>query len=202
MGIFDILGIKKRELTLEQVRREEIKLGIRENQTLARLEKLEKEREDVFAKGAKIKAPSRRRQLARLYDMKSSGVKIMERELAVISKELTTIAALRLALERQHASRDGVSRLLNRVDEAELMTYLEDDKISQEMYLEKLNSVLSGVTEGAGQITETLGREGNEVMDIWQKMDEGEISSFDDAIKLADKAVREKEKRDAELEPE
>lgn len=202
MGILQLLGVKKKELSLEQVRVEEKRLEIREGQTLLKLEKLEKEREEIFAKGSKIKAPSRRRQLARLYDLKSSGVKMMERELAVLSKELTTIAALKIALERRQMSREGVSRLLNRVDEAQLMTYLEDDKITQEMYVEKLNSVLSTVSENPATLTESLGKEGHEVMDVWQKMDEGEIGTFEDGLKIADKAVREKEKRDAELEPE
>ena len=202
MGFFEFIGMKKKDLTLDQVKREEIKLGIRETQTLAKLEKLEKEREDIFAKGLKIKSPPRRRQLARLYELKSSGVKTMERELSILSKEITTISALKLALERRHNNKEGVSRILERVDEAKLMTYLEDDKISQEMYLEKLNGVLSTVTEGANQITEDLGKEGSEVMDVWQKMDEGEIESFSDGLKLADKAVREKEKRDSEMEAE
>ena len=38
-------------------------------------------------------------------------------------------------------------------------------------------------------------------MDIWQKMDDGEIESFEDGLKIADKKVREKT-RDAEVEPE
>lgn len=202
MGFFEFLGVKKKDLTLEQVKREEIKLGIRETQTLSKLEKLEKEREDIFSKGMKIKSPPRRRQLARLYEMKSSGVKTLERELSILSKEITTISALKLALERRSTSKDGVQRILERVDEARLMTYLEDDKISQEMYLEKLNGVLSTVTDGATQITEDLGKEGSEVMDVWQKMDEGEIENFADGLKLADKAVRQKEKRDSEMEAE
>ena len=61
MGILEIIGLKRKELTLEQVKREEIKLGIREGQTLSKLEKLEKEREDIFSKGMKIKSPPRRR---------------------------------------------------------------------------------------------------------------------------------------------
>jgi hypothetical protein len=202
MGLFEFLGVKKKELTLEQVKREEIKLGIRETQTLSKLEKLEKEREDIFSKGMKIKSPPRRRQLARLYEMKSTGVKTLERELSVLSKEITTISALKMALERRTTGKEGVSRILERVDEARLMTYLEDDKISQEMYLEKLNGVLSTVTDGAAQITEDLGKEGSEVMDVWQKMDEGEIENFADGLKLADKAVRQKEKRDSEMEAE
>jgi hypothetical protein len=202
MGLMEFLGIKRKDLSLDQVKREELKLGIRESQTLAKLEKLEKEREDIFSKGMKIKSPPRRRQLARLYELKSSGVKTMERELSVISKELTTISALKLALERQQMSKDGVSRLLERVDEVKLMSALEDDKITQEMYLEKLNGVLSTVTESAHQITEDLGKEGSEVLDVWQRMDEGEIDSFEDGLKLADRKVREREKRDSQMEAE
>jgi len=202
MGFFEFLGVKKKDISLEQVKREEIKLGIRETQTLSKLEKLEKEREDIFSKGMKIKSPPRRRQLARLYEMKSTGVKTLERELSILSKEITTISALKLALERRQSTKDGLARILERVDEAKLMTYLEDDKISQEMYLEKLNGVLSTVTEGASQITEELGKEGSEVMDVWQKMDEGEIENFSDGLKLADKAVRQKEKRESDMEAE
>jgi hypothetical protein len=203
MGFLDMLGLKKKDLSLDQVKREEIRLGIKENQTLGKLEKLEKEREEIFARGMKMKSPAHRRQLARLYEMKAGGVKTMERELALLSKELTTISALKFALERQQSSREGVSKVLRRVDEAQLMTYLEDDKISQEMYLEKLNNVLSSVTDNAAQITDNLGKEGSEVMDVWQKMDEGEIENFEDGLKLADKAVRAREKqRDAEAETE
>jgi hypothetical protein len=201
MGFLDLIGLKKKELSLEQVKREEIRLGIRESQTLAKLEKMEKEREEIFARGTKLKSPAHRRQLARLYEARSAGVKTLERELAVLSKELSTISALKLALERRTNTREGLSKILRKVDEAELMTYLEDDKISQEMYLEKLNSVLSTVTEGAQEITESIGQEGREVLDVWQRMDEGEIENFDDALKIADKAVREREKK-AEMEAE
>ena len=202
MGLLQALGVKKKNITLDQVKREEIKLGIRENQTLAKLEKLEKEREEIFSRGTKIKAPARRRQLARLYDSRSAGVKSHERELAILSKEITTISALRMTLERQHTSKTGLSNILQRMNEADLMMFLEDDKITQEMYVEKLNSLLSTVGEDNSMITENLGKEGNEVMDVWQKMDEGEIDTFEDGLKLADRAVRQKEKRQAELEAE
>mgnify|MGYP007063430727 FL=1 len=201
MGFFDIVLRKKKSLKLEDVKREEIRLGIRENQTLAKLERLEKEREEIFSKGSKIKSPSRRRQLARLYDMKTNGTKMMERELSTLSKELTTMSALKLALERKKMSTESASQLLQKVDEANLMTLLEDDKISQELYQEKLSSVLSAVMENPATLIENLGKEGNEVMDVWQKMDEGEIDSFEDGIKLADRKIREKDRK-SELEAE
>jgi hypothetical protein len=201
MNILNWFTGRKKDLALPDVKREEIKLGIREKQTIAKLERIEKEKEEIFAKGAKIKSPSRRRQLARLFDMKSQGIKLLEHELTVLSKEITTLTALKLALERRDLSREGTSRLLNRVDEAELMTIIEDDKISQEMYAEKLTEVMGLMNDGMKHDVESLGREGDEVMNVWQQLDDGEIENFDEALKLADKAVREKEKK-AEMEAE
>ena len=125
----------------------------------------------------------------------------MERELSMLSKELTTMSALKLALERKKMSTESASQLLQKVDEAKLMTLLEDDKISQELYQEKLTGVLSAVMENPATLVEDLGKEGNEVMDVWQKMDEGEIDSFEDGIKLADRKIREKDRK-SELEAE
>ena len=219
MGLFEFIGMKKKELTLEQVKREEIKLGIRETQTLAKLEKLEKEREDIFAKGLKIKSPPRRRQLARLYEMKSSGVKMMERELGVLSKELTTISALKLALERRQSSKDGVSRILERqrqvpaaqnvlqrLKEEDLMkltTLLEDDKISEEVYSQKLDLLLGVVNDPAYESAD-IGNEGLEVLKTWEQMDEGELE-FGEGLKEAtgsdkEKAGGQKEAKEKEAE--
>ncbi len=189
---------KKRDLSLMDVKREEMKLNLRENQTIGKLEKLEKEREDIFAKGSKLKSPSRRRQLARLYEMKSNGAKMLERELNVLSKEITTISALKLALERRENAKEGIGHILNRVDEAHLMALLEDDKISQEMYAERLNEALSTINEGSESITHDLGKEGNDVMKVWQKMDDGEIESFEDGLREADRVVRKRESAEAE----
>lgn len=203
MGLLDtIFGKAKRELSLHEVKRQEIKLSIRENQTITKLERLEKEREELFAKGAKIKSPSRRRQLARQYDLRSHGLKMLEHDLNLLSKELTTIKALKLALERKEMAKQGLNSILNRVDESELMGMLENDKISQELYAEKLTEVLNVVRDGDSREWEDLGKEGSEVMNIWQKMDEGEIEDFDKAIKMADQAVRERTKKEREAETE
>ena len=204
MGLFDsIFGTRKKDLTLPEIKRSEMKLQIRENQTISKLERIEKEREELFAKGAKIKSPTRRRQIARQYEQRSQGLKLLESDLSMISKELTTIKALKMAFERREMAKTGIGHILERVDEAELMTYLEDDKISQEMYAEKLSEVMNTVNDAtmADSVTD-LGKEGGEVMNIWQKMDDGEIEDMDAAIKMADKAIREKEKGKKEAETE
>lgn len=193
MGMLDWLGAgKKKGLTLDAVRREEIRLGIRESQSLSKLEQTEREREAIFNQGAKSPSPLKRRQLARMYDLKSRGIKMVERELAMVSKELATVAAVKLALERQQMAKDGLSRLLERVDEAELRTMLEDDAVSQEVYLERLGEILGTVTDEAPDIVRNVGQEGAEVLQVWQKMDEGEIENLEDGLKAAREMVKEK----------
>lgn len=195
MGIFDwITGSKKKGVTLDEVRREEIRLGIREKQSLAKLEKMEKEREALFQQGAKIHNPVKRRQLARMYELKSKNLTLVERDLDLMGKEMATISALKLALERNAMSKEGVSTLLQRMSETQLRTMLEDDKISQELYNEKLTDILGTVTEASREIMEEVGTEGSEVLDVWQKMDEGEIQSVEAGLSIARQKVKVKER--------
>ena len=195
MGLLDLIRRKKKvdTLSLDSIKREELKLTVAENQKLSQLEKLEKEKEDIFSKGLKIKSPTRRRQLARLYEARSRNVGVLERELALLSKEITTTSAIRLAVERKQMKREGVAKLLSRISEADLVKILEDDKITSEAYLEKLNTILSTITEDASSIISEIGTEGQEIMRVWEKMDEGEIDSVEDGIKEAEKAVKKTE---------
>lgn len=199
MSLLDWMN-RKRGLTLENVRRESIRLDIRERQKLGKLEKLEKEREAIFNRGSKERSPVRRRQMARQYDMRTRNVKRLERELSMISKEITTINAVQSALERSHVGREGASKLLTRMNEVELATMLEDDKISNEMYMDKLTEVLGVVHDEAEQLVTDLGNEGSEVMNIWQKMDEGEIESFEAGMEEARTVVKDKAEQELERE--
>ena len=56
MGLLDLIRRKKKvdTLSLDSIKREELKLTVAENQKLSQLEKLEKEKEDIFSKGLKI----------------------------------------------------------------------------------------------------------------------------------------------------
>jgi hypothetical protein len=199
MGLMDWVRAR-RGLTLEAVRREAIRLDIRERQKLAKLEALEREREAIFHRGSQERSPVRRRQLARQYELRTRTVGQLERELAILSKEITTIGALQSALERTRLGREGAGRLLMKMDEAELATLLEDEKISSELYLEKLGDVLGVVQEDGRSIVAELGQEGGEVMNIWQKMDEGEIESFEDGIRQAREAEVKKDRGRLERE--
>jgi hypothetical protein len=103
MGILSWFRRDRRitEFTPEELRREESRLQIREGQSIARLERLDRERQDVFRRGFEVKSSVRRRVLARKYEEKKSEIDLVEREVLRLSKEILTVSALRHVQERR-----------------------------------------------------------------------------------------------------
>jgi len=166
----------------DELRREEGRLQIRETQAIARMEKLEVERESIFKQGAGVKSAVRRRILARKYEAKERETRRVEVELARLLKEAMTVSALRYRLERRA---EGESSLLKKVggsDIEKLRDAFEDDAIDEEMYGEKLVEILGAVESPEGDPLEGLGKEGRSVLDIWQRMDEGEIGDVEEGL--------------------
>lgn len=189
-------------MSLEAIRVEEKRLEIRENQHLAQIEKYDKLREEVFNQGAKTKSPARRRIYARRFGEFSQRIGMIERELTRVVKELMTMNRVRSIFERQRQIPvQNVLQNLNEADLVKLTTLLEDDKVSEEMYLQKLDSLLGVVNDPAYESQE-IGNEGLEVLKTWEQMDEGELE-FGEALKEAtqkEKAGGQKESKEREPE--
>ena len=170
---------------LEEIRVEEKRLEIRENQHLRQIEKYDKLREEVFHQGAKNKSPARRRIYARRFGDYSQRIGMIERELSRVVKELMTLTRVRGILERQRQV-SAAQNVLQRLKEEDLMkltTLLEDDKISEEVYSQKLDMLLGVVNDPAYESAD-IGNEGLEVLKTWEQMDEGELE-FDAGLKEA-----------------
>lgn len=197
MGWFDWRSRKNgwKSLSLDALRREEARVQLREQQTIARLESLERRKEEIFAQGANAKSPLRRRQFAREFHQKGLEISLAERELGRLSKESLTLSSLRLALDRRQLEKGSVRKLLETTSEAELATLLEDDKVTYDLYLEKLQGILATLAEPAKDIAEEVGREGAELLEIWQKMDEGEIDSSQEGLEIAEEKFQHKQRR-------
>ena len=197
------------QATLEELRVEEKRLEIRENQHLNQIEKHDKIREDVFHQGAKTRSPARRRIYARRFGDTSQRISLIERELTRVVKELTTINRIRSILERKRqVPIQNLLRNLKEEDMAQLGALLEDDKVSEELYTQKLD-VLLGVANDPAYESADLGAEGLEIMKTWEQMDEGELE-FGEGLKEAvgrergggQKESKEKEKEaQSEAEP-
>ena len=188
---------------LEEIRVEEKRLEIRENQHLRQIEKYDKLREEVFHQGAKNKSPARRRIYARRFGDYSQRIGMIERELSRVVKELMTLTRVRGILERQRQI-PAAQNVLQRLKEEDLMkltTLLEDDKISEEVYGQKLDLLLGVVNDPAYESAD-IGNEGMEVLKTWEQMDEGEME-FGEGLKEAtdrEKAGGQKEAKEKEAE--
>jgi hypothetical protein len=185
------------ELSLEEVRVEEKRLEIRENQHLHQIEKYDKLREEVFHQGAKTKSPARRRIYARRFGEYA--------QLTRVVKELMTLNRVRGIMERQRQiPTQNILQNLSETDLVKLTTLLEDDKVSEELYVQKLDTLLGVVNDPAYESQE-IGNEGLEVLKTWEQMDEGELE-FDQGLKEATqkekaggtKEAKEEEKGEAE----
>ena len=104
----------------------------------------------------------------------------------------------------------GAKNVLERLSDQDLgriVAMLEDDRIGEEVYVQKLDTMLGVVTDPAYE-TQDLGSEGMEVLKTWEQMDEGELD-FDEGLKEAShreaaggaKEGKEEETDIAEAEP-
>ena len=190
-------------LGLEEIRVEEKRLEIRENQHLRQIEKYDKLREEVFHQGAKNKSPARRRIYARRFGDYSQRIGMIERELSRVVKELMTLTRVRGILERQRQV-PAAQNVLQRIKEEDLVkltALLEDDKISEEVYTQKLDTILGVVNDPAYE-SQDIGNEGLEVLKTWEQMDEGEME-FGEGLKEAvdrEKSGGQKESKEKEAE--
>ncbi len=193
-----LFGIKKsiKDIDPEELAREEKRLEIRENQLIERIEKIEEKKKEIFQEGAEASSKARRRIYARRYNDFTKRALMLDREVSRVTKEIMTMERIRMILPREEGTVGGV---LDRLDEsavAELQTMLEDNKVSEEMYMNKLDDIL-GITEDDIYEPETADEEEMDLIKTWEAMDEGELEMEDVMPELSEE---EEDLEDAEAD--
>ena len=194
MALIDkIFGKKKTlsELNRQELRREEILLEKQRDRLFKKIDQITQDKQKIFQQGATQKAPELRKALAQQFEMKTQEQLMAARELNLRSKELMTVGRLRMVKENSEKGR-ALGRLnVTDKDVARISQWIEDDAVSSEMYLEKLDSILE-LGEQADRDAlagATLKEAGTEIMNIWNDMDRGAIKQ-DEGFEEADRAVR------------
>lgn len=175
-------GADPAQMSPEEVRRLQNSLGVREEQAIARLEALVEEQASLVSRGAATPSPALRRALARRHGRLSEDVYDTDRELARLGKELAGLRAIRELL------REGVP-LAAPGDCAPLLVLLDDADTAEESFATQLGEALR-----AGQAPRAPGsarRAGPDLMEIWDKMDRGEISSAREALRGSGRGKRD-----------
>ena len=197
MGLFDWLAKKNKplsQMTRQELRQQELLLQKERDLMLKRMEKLGKEKQSLFDRGATEKMPEVRRTLAQEFDLKTTEQLMIARQLNVRSKEMLTVSRFRMLRENTERAKQSGDRL-GLVSEKDLMSLeklIESDAVTSEMYQQRLDEMLEiGAAADAGQTG--LSASGQQVMDMWDQMDRGLVTDKAEAFDEADRRVRERQ---------
>lgn len=187
------------KMTRQELRRQELLLEKHRNQLLRRVERLSREKQALFEKGAGEKTLEVRRVYAQEFEMKTSEQLMLSRQLNIRSKEMMTVGRMRMIRENADRARSSGNKLglIGQKDILRLGRLIENDAVTAEAYQDRLDEILSlgaEVDEGAA----TLSDEGQTVLNIWNRMDEGGYQDATEAFDEADRRVRERQSAPAE----
>lgn len=193
MSLLDKLFGRKTlsRLTPAELRKEEILLTKQRDRLMKKIESMADEKQRIFQDGAKQKSPELRKALAQQFELRTQEQLMAARELGVRSKELLTVARVRMVKEnRQHGR--GRGRLnITAGDVARIAAWIEDDAVSQDVYVQKLDAMLELGAESDAEALGAagLGGAGQELMNLWEQMDRGKVKPGA-AYEQADAAAR------------
>ena len=195
LAFFDWLTKRKKRLSQmsrSELRRQELLLEKDRNRLLNRVTKLAREKQNLFEQGATEKTPELRRVLAQEFELKTTEQLMLARQLNIRSKEMMTVSRLRML--RENADRAGSSASLGLVRESDILRLgklIESDAIKAEIYQERLDEILA-VGASADEGASALNEAGRGVLDVWAKMDAGDLTDAQEAFDQADRTVRER----------
>jgi hypothetical protein len=189
------------ELSRQELRKEEILLEKSRDKLFKKIEAIAVAKKKIFDQGAQQKSADLRKALAQDFELKTQEQAMAARELTLRSKELLTVARLRMIKENNEGGK-ALGRLkLTDKDVAKISGWIEDDKVNQDIYKDRLDTLLDigreadrDASAGAG-----LTQEGQELMDQWNKLDAGAVKP-QEAFDRADEAVRKR--NNAATDPE
>jgi hypothetical protein len=179
------------DLSRQELRREEILVGKQRDRLFAKVQTLADQKQLIFKSGAQQKSPELRKALAQDFELKTQEQLLCARELGVRSKELLTISRLRMVKENQKRGQ-ALGRLkVTDKDVATISNWIEDDSITQDDYIARLDSILELGSQTDTEALQSAGVSGagKELLDIWSALDRGTMKQ-DQAFDQADQAVR------------
>lgn len=181
------------QMSRTELRRQELLLEKDRTQLLNKVTRIAKQKQELFERGAQEKTPEVRRVLAQEFELKTTEQLMHARQLNIRSKEVMTVARLRMMRENADRAK-GRSNKLGLVSETDMLRLgrlIESDAVRAEAYQERLDAVLSiGAEVDAGAAA--LSDAGEGVMKVWEKLDTGAFADTSEAFDEADRTVRKK----------
>lgn len=198
MNFFTWLTTKRKTLatmSAAELRAQEMMLENERDRMLKRMEKLAGEKHQVIGRGAKEKTPELRKTYAQQFDLLHTEQMMLSRHLNIRSKELLTVSRLRMLRETAQRAGTGMGAFgtIRERDLAVIEALIENDKITTDMYQERLDAILQ-IGAAADEEATGLSAAAGELLKVWNDMDAGLIADADEAFDEAEKRVRERNK--------
>lgn len=202
MGLLDIFRRKKsfKKVPLDELKREQIRLKQEERKLVAKVDEIENQKKEVFLSGKGEASETKRRILARNFKAADSKLQHLERNLQIISRQIRIINGFVAIKEDQQILKSmGLSKLIDKLDMAELQRYVEEASTEGEFMLEKFSQILVQLEDqeaAMGSFAEEKDIE--EIMDVWRECEkiEDEEAAYESGLKK----ISEKKTKAAEEE--
>lgn len=182
-------------MSVAELRAQEMLLQKDRDQLQARIGKLAGDKQKVVEQGAKERTPELRRTFAQQFDLLHTEQTMISRHLNVRSKELLTVARLRML--RESAARAGVGMAafptIRESDLATIERLIETDRVTSEMYQQKLDEILQ-LGHAADEEAAAISPAAAELLKVWNDLDAGLIKDSTEAFDEAERRVRERQK--------
>ena len=136
------------DLSLDDMRREKIRLDQEERKMLARLREVEGQKRNLFEEGVRNASEREQRVVARRIKELDVEAASMDRTLQAISKQTRIINGLLQVKERyRFMAESGVSGLLKDIDLQDLIIYIDKASVDGEFHLDKFDELIRALEE-------------------------------------------------------
>ena len=197
MNFFTWLTTKRKTLAtmnVTELRAQEMQLQAERDRLLGRMQKLATEKQTIVAKGAGEKTPELRRAMAQQFDLLHTEQRMVARHLNIRSKELLTVARLRLLRETSQRAGLGSGGLvpIRERDLSVIERLIEDEHVSTEAYQQRLDALLE-LGHEADDAAAGMSPAAEELLKVWNDLDAGLIRDSGAAFDEAERRVRERQ---------
>jgi len=136
------------DLSLDDLRREKIRLDQEERKMLSRLREVEGQKRNLFEEGVRNASEREQRVIARRIKELDVEAASMDRTLQAISKQTRIINGLLQVKERyRFMAESGVSGLLKDIDLQDLIIYIDKASVDGEFHLDKFDELIRALEE-------------------------------------------------------
>jgi len=154
------------KVTQDELRIEKIRLDQLEAKHIQRVEKIEKEKEELFRKGVNEGSQRKQTIIARRIKELDSQAKNLDRQLRAISHQVRVVNGLLMIKNEIANVNKETQSLVAKLSLEELASYVERATVTGEFQGERLREIVGTLEEGRGVLAEPLGDEDDDVREI------------------------------------